>query len=253
MCYEYFISELFLCLAQPTDDFTRSVVAEKLLFIFLYHGGVDTFNQDSTHDTIYRNKYTCKHFVGGVCYYNACVMNILFRNYSCFDNLSSIFLTCLYYIMQCLWTNVKPIFTKYFRQNTNSSYKMFTCILVPIYCIMVLFILVYLMFITWILHSSPTTSTIDGIAVCTWYKTSGAYIVQDFRCVHGTILIVSCVLSWLNVSTPPWYRNMKSSFSATTDLVKSSVGCARLHEDTNNDSCMIWVVFRISLTLWLYK
>ena len=54
-------------LAQPTDDFTRSVVAEKLLFIFLYHGGVDTFNQDSTHDTIYRNKYTCKHFVGGVC------------------------------------------------------------------------------------------------------------------------------------------------------------------------------------------
>jgi hypothetical protein len=50
----------------------------------------------------------------------------------------------------------------------------------------VLFILVYLMFITWILHISPTTSTIDGIAVCTWYKTSGVYMVQDYRCVHGT-------------------------------------------------------------------
>jgi hypothetical protein len=36
-------------------------------FIYLYHGGVDTFNQDSTHYTICRNKYTCKHFVGGVC------------------------------------------------------------------------------------------------------------------------------------------------------------------------------------------
>ena len=43
----------------------------------------------------------------------------------------------------------------------------------------VLFILVYLMFITWILHISPTTSTIDGIEVCTWYKTSGVYMVQD--------------------------------------------------------------------------
>jgi hypothetical protein len=50
----------------------------------------------------------------------------------------------------------------------------------------VLFILVYLMFITWMLHISPTTSTIDGIAVCTWYKTSGVYMVQDVRCVHGT-------------------------------------------------------------------
>lgn len=43
----------------------------------------------------------------------------------------------------------------------------------------VLFILVYLMFITWILHISPTTSTIDVIPVCTWYKTSGVYMVQD--------------------------------------------------------------------------
>jgi hypothetical protein len=50
------------------------------------------------------------------------------------------------------------------------------------------------------------------------------------KCLHVYLFlyIVSCVLSWLNVSTPPWYRNMKSSFSATTDLVKSSVGCARL-------------------------
>ena len=47
------------------------------------------------------------------------------------------------------------------------------------YLVCGLFILIYLMFITWILHISPTTSTIDGIAVCTWYKTSGVYMVQD--------------------------------------------------------------------------
>lgn len=28
---------------------------------------MDPFNQDSTQYTICRNKYTCKHFVGGVC------------------------------------------------------------------------------------------------------------------------------------------------------------------------------------------
>jgi hypothetical protein len=28
------------------------------------------------------------------------------------------------------------------------------------------------------------------LPVCTWYKTSGVYMVQDFRCVHGTILPV---------------------------------------------------------------
>jgi hypothetical protein len=48
--------------------------------------------------------------------------------------------------------------------------------MIQIILCVVLFILVYLMFITWILHISPTTSTIDGIAVCTWYNTSGVYI-----------------------------------------------------------------------------